>query len=375
MPPLGLLIKPASSLCNMRCSYCFYADVADHRDVKSYGIMSENTLETLIRKALVYADGHCAFVFQGGEPTLAGLPYFKEAIRLQKKHNTKQVRISNSLQTNGLLIDDEWAIFLKENHFLVGLSIDGDKATHDFFRLDTKKEGTFSRVQKAASVLKQHGCNFNILCVVTSRTAKHAAKTYTALKKYHYLQFIPCIEGFGQDVNPYVLTSEAYGAFLNATFDLYYRDYLTNAYVSVRQFDNYVHMLLGDPPENCAMQGRCACNLVVEGDGSIYPCDFYVLDEFRLGNIHTDSITDMLQSDESHVFTNKSLCVHPDCLQCKWRSLCRGGCRRDREAQLDSPLQKNRFCKAYRIFFEKNFVLLTKLARHEASQRNSMTRF
>ena len=371
MPPLGLLIKPASGLCNMRCNYCFYADVTDHRSVKSYGIMSEETLEKLVREALAYAEGSCAFMFQGGEPTLAGLDFFKKAVELQEKFNSRHVTISNSIQTNGLLIDEQWAAFLKENRFLVGLSIDGDKAIHDFLRVDAKKEGTFARVQKAAKLLEKHGCEFNILCVVTSHTAKHAKKVYSALKPYRYLQFIPCIEGFEGAPSPYVLTAEAYGAFLNATFDLYYRDYLASNYVSIRQFDNYIHMLLGAPPENCAMQGRCSCNLVIEGDGSVYPCDFYVLDEFRLGNIHSDTLPAMLKSDIAYTFVSKSLDIAPDCKACKWAALCRGGCRRDREARLDGPLEKNRFCEAYERFFVENIVRLQEMARREAAGRRN----
>ncbi len=372
MRPLGILIKPASSLCNMRCAYCFYADVADHRQVKSFGIMDEDTLETLIEKALKYAAGQCSFMFQGGEPTLAGLDFFRKAVALQEKHNINKVKISNSLQTNGLVIDDEWAAFLGANRFLVGLSMDGDKAMHDGLRVDGKKEGTFARVQKAARFLQKHGCEFNVLCVITSFTAKHAQKVYNSLKEYRYLQFIPCIEGFDGKKSPYVLTDEAYGNFLNATFEMYYRDYMAGNYVSIRQFDNMIHMLLGRPPENCAMQGTCTCNLVIEGDGSAYPCDFYVLDEYHLGNIKEDEIPAMLRGERAHEFVHKSEEMQLECKGCKWVSLCRGGCRRDREQRLQDPLNLNRFCKGYQMFFEKNIGKLMEIARLEGAQRGQV---
>lgn len=369
MPPLGIMIKPASSLCNMRCGYCFYADVSDHRQIYSYGVMTEETLETLVEKALHFATGQCSFVFQGGEPTLAGLDFFKRLIALEKKYDQKRAAIYNSIQTNGLVIDEEWARFLAENRFLVGLSIDGDAAAHDALRVDAKGEGTFRRVWRAARLLKKHGCEYNALCVVTGYTARHAVQIYNALKEHRYLQFIPCIEGFDGEMNPYVLTDEAYGAFLNTTFELYYRDYMAGSYVSIRQFDNYVQMLLGGEPENCAMRGVCTCNLIVEGDGSCYPCDFYVLDDWRLGNIKTEDIAQLLSCDKGKAFVAGSLSAAPECADCQFRSLCRGGCRRDREKMLGADLQLNRFCKAYKQFFDKNLDRLVEIARMERRGR------
>lgn len=367
MPPVTLLIKPASSLCNMRCKYCFYADVTKNREIPSYGVMTEETLEALVEKALSAATGSCGFAFQGGEPTLAGLPFFEKLIELQQKHNKNKVRIFNSIQTNGYVIDDAWAAYFRRNRFLIGLSMDGDAVTHNALRPDANGKGTYNRILRSAATLKKHGCDFNILCVITREIARHGARIYNALKGYGYIQFIPCIDDFGGEGGGYSLSAEDYGAFLNTTFDLYCRDYHAGNYVSVRNFDNYVHLLLGNGAENCAMNGVCSCNLVIEGDGSAYPCDFYVLDKWRLGNIKTDSLASLYESQTARDFVDISKEKDDACRSCPWLSLCRGGCRRDREPEVAGRLSQNRFCEAYKVFFEKSYPMLETLARQVAA--------
>ena len=171
MPPLSLLIKPASGGCNMRCAYCFYHDEAHNRAVASYGHMSLSTLEVLIKKSLDYADGQCTFGFQGGEPTLRGLEFFQQAVEFQRRYNVKNVKILNAIQTNGLTLDSSWASFFKKNNFLIGLSLDGPKAIHDGSRKDTNGRGTFSRTMRAAQLLQSHSVDLNILTVVTRWTS------------------------------------------------------------------------------------------------------------------------------------------------------------------------------------------------------------
>ena len=167
MPPINLLIKPASGSCNMRCRYCFYMDETSKREEENYGMMSLETLETIIRKALAETEGALDIGFQGGEPTLRGLDFYRKLIEIEKKHNSRGIRISPAIQTNGYLIDDEWAEFFAENHFLVGLSMDGHKDIHDANRLDATGKGTHSRVVRAAQILTRHKAEFNILVVVT----------------------------------------------------------------------------------------------------------------------------------------------------------------------------------------------------------------
>ncbi len=363
MPPLNLLIKPASSLCNMRCRYCFYADEAQNRSLASTGMMTPETLENLVRQGFAYADGQIGFAFQGGEPTLVGLPFYEKLIRLQNRYNTKGIRVTNSIQTNGLLIDDDWAAFFARNHFLVGVSFDGTRQLQDNQRPDANGAGTFDRVSRAIRLLQRHGAEFNILCVVNDYTARHPVKVYEALKKYGYLQFIPCLDGLDGTTADFSLKEDRYADFLQQTFDCYYRDYMQGSYVSVRNFDNYISILLGNPPENCGMNGFCSCYGVIEGDGSIYPCDFYVLDEWKLGNIHTDLLQDVLTGEKAKTFVRRSLPVPEECKGCNFYKLCRNGCTRERRLDASDQPGLNRHCKAFQAFFSAKLPQMLQLAR------------
>ena len=374
MPPITLLIKPASSLCNLRCRYCFYHDVASHRKTASYGVMKEALLETLVRKALQEAEGQCMFGFQGGEPTLAGLAFYQKLVQLQQQYNTRGVRIINTIQTNGMVIDDAWAAFLGKHHFLVGLSLDGTQEIHDRFRVDEQGNGTYHRVVAAAKRLKKHQVEFNILCVVNNDVARHAKQVYQNLKKqgFRYLQFIPCLDPFGEEMQKqqeFSLSLERFSSFLKATFDLYYQDFEKGDPVSIRTFDNYISMIAGYPPEACGMAGRCSCYFVVEGDGSVYPCDFYVLDRYRLGNIQRESFTQMMQSQTAQTFVEESRYIEEDCKTCRWLPICRGGCRRHREPFEQGHPRKNIYCDAYRTFFDYAYPRMERMARKLLARR------
>lgn len=362
MPPISVLIKPASSLCNMRCKYCFYSDIADNREVKSYGIMSEATLENLIKRAFEYASGSATFAFQGGEPTLAGLDFYRKLIELEDRYNTNGIPVQNALQTNGYIIDDEWAEFLGKNKFLVGLSLDGTKDIHDALRVDAAGKGTFSRAQRAARLLRKHGVEFNILCVVNNFVARSPKKVYDALKEFGFIQFIPCLDGFDGEKKVFSLSAQRYTEFLKVTFREYYKDFCAGHPVSVRNFDNYVGMLLGRRPENCAMAGVCTCYTVVEGDGSVFPCDFYVLDEWKLGNINEASFEELTTCELARKFVSVSTHRSEECTTCKWFPLCRGGCRREREPITDGTPSLNRFCESYKQFFEACYPQMEDMA-------------
>ena len=362
MPPITMLIKPVSGLCNMRCKYCFYADVTENREIKSYGTMSLDTLETLVRKALDYAEGICVFAFQGGEPTLAGIDFYKKLMEFQKMYNYKKVNIFNSIQTNGYNISPEFARFLNVNKFLAGLSMDGTQAIHDELRVDAKGDGTFPAVNRTVKLFDSHKVEYNILCVVNNLIASEPDKVYNTLKKYKFVQYIPCIDNFDGIKKNYSLDSEKYANFLKKTFDRYYSDFMRGDYVSVRIFDNYIGILMGRPPENCAMNGVCSCYFLIEGDGSVFPCDFYVLDEWKLGNVNKDSFARMLNSETAHKFVEVSRHVDEKCLKCKWQKICRGGCRRDREPIIDGKPSLNKYCSAYKDFFEYAYERMEEIA-------------
>ena len=173
MYPLNLLIKPASGYCNFKCKYCFYDDVAQNREVESYGFMSTKTLEEIVKKALKFAKGECTFTFQGGEPTLVGLDFYKDLIKFQKKYNKKGLKIHNTIQTNGFLIDKEWAKFLHNNNFLVGISLDGTKEINDANRINANKEGTYNNILETIELFNKYKVEYNILTVVTSYVARN----------------------------------------------------------------------------------------------------------------------------------------------------------------------------------------------------------
>ena len=319
-------------------------------------------MKTLVQKVFDYAEEEVSFVFQGGEPTLAGLEFYKAFIDMQNKFNKKHISVCNSIQTNGYNLDEKWAAFFRKHNFLVGLSMDGTKELHDSLRTDKTGKGTYTNVMKSVGLLEEHNVNFNIICVVTNFTARHPKKVFTALKKYHFLQFIPCIDDFSGEKKNYSLTNKRYADFLCSTFDDYYRCIKQDNYVSVRNFDNYIQMLCGRPPENCAMNGRCIPYFLAEWDGSIYCCDFYVLDKWKLGNIMCDSLAEIYNGDKMKQFIAESFYVSEKCKKCKWFMLCRGGCKRDREPIVNGVLGENRLCNSYKIFFEHSYLQMREVA-------------
>lgn len=361
MPPLSLMIKPVSGLCNQRCAYCFYEDVSAHREAKSLGRMRRDTLETLVRRAFAYAEGSVSFAFQGGEPTLAGLGFYRELIALQRKYNARGLQVHNAIQTNGLTLDDGFAAFLAENHFLVGVSLDGEKETHDCLRLDADGKGTHDRVMRGIALLEKHRAQFNILTVVTRRVAERARETFEALARFGYLQFIPCIDGFDGQAGSYSLTPALYGSFLKTTFDCYERAHRRGKPVSVRVFDNLIQLLAGYPPEHCGMRGVCGRYYLIEADGGVYPCDFYVLDAWRLGNIEDQSFHKLAKSEIGDRFIETSRHQDAACAACTWYPLCRGGCRRDREPFVAGRPGPNRFCESYQMLFADAYDRMVRL--------------
>lgn len=355
MPPVTLLIKPASSSCNLRCKYCFYHSIAENRKNASYGIMTADTIEVLVKKALEYADHICTFAFQGGEPTLAGIDFYRKLVELVKVYNTKNVRINYAIQTNGTLIDEEWARFLHCNGFLTGISLDGPKDIHDYLRCDAADKGSFSRVMEAVHLLEKFGVDYNILCVVNAFVARHVNKVYNFFKKngFRYLQFIPCLDPLNEKPggHEYSLTPERYANFLKTLFDLWYEDMMAGRRSSIRYFDNLIGMIMGYPPEACDMSGACNGYFVVEADGSVYPCDFYVMDEWYMGRIDESGFDELGKSDVAKRFNEISKYVHPICRECNCFALCKGGCRRNREPFQGGKPNLNYYCTSYREFF------------------------
>ena len=381
MPPLSIMIKPASGMCNMRCAYCFYHDVAQHRDMPSHGMMTKETVVQIIEKALAFAQGEqVSFAFQGGEPLLAGLDFFRFFTQTLREKNTRNSPVCFGMQTNGLLLDQNWAAFLREEKFLVGLSLDGDNNANRY-RRGANGQRVWQAVMDAAALLLQESVDFNILTVLTGYCAEHCEDIYRFFKRqgFRHLQFIPCLRPFSphrgiprplergtspglaqgfipligntadsntQQKSDLYMTSAQYADFLTRLFRLYVKDFAAGNYVSIRQFDNYVRMYLGERPEQCGMAGHCSFQFVVEGGGDVFPCDFYCIDAWRLGNINETGFREMNESEPARRFIQESLQVAERCRQCKFYPLCRGGgCKRYRENE--------DHCAAYRAFFEQ----------------------
>ncbi|WP_313180168.1 anaerobic sulfatase maturase [Lacrimispora sp.] len=366
MPPVNLLIKPASGMCNMQCQYCFYHDITEKRTQGSYGFMSEETLKNVLKKALDYADTACTIAFQGGEPTLAGLPFFEQAVRLSKEYNKKNLDIHFALQTNGFDLGPEWAEFFAREHFLVGISVDGTIHTHDAYRKSGNGSATFLNIMKTVDSFNRYGVEYNILTVVNKRTASSIGKIYQYYKKmgFSYLQFIPCLDPLeaAPGTMEYSLTPELYGQFLCDLFDLWYEDLNAGKEIYIRQFYNYLSLLLTGNAESCDMNGFCSIQNVIEADGEVYPCDFFVLDEFKLGNLNNTGFDEIHKKRMEIGFLSSQKAPDSQCQACSYFSLCRGGCYRHRIMSMEETCC-NYFCKSYQMFFDHCLPRLLQTAR------------
>lgn len=357
MPAISVLMKPSSSMCNMSCDYCFYCDEAQKRSQESYGFMSEQTLKNVIRKTMLRAEGMISYTFQGGEPTLRGIEFFQKAVAYQRQYNKNHVQVHNSLQTNGLAVNEEWCEFFKENNFLIGLSVDGTEETHNSLRHTKSGEDTFSRIYESAKLMDKYQVEYNILTVVTKNIAENIKDIYASYKKrgWNYQQYIACLDPLGEahGQTPFSLSPEVYGQFLINLFDLWYEDFKRGTQPYIRQFENYVGLAIGYTAESCDQRGSCGIQNVVEADGSVYPCDFYMLDEYRLGNFNQHCL-DVINAKRREIgFVERSLKLDDSCNACKYYQLCRGGCQRNRDFNDNTGLYQNYFCRGYQMFFEK----------------------
>ena len=361
MKQLQVLIKPASSACNLSCRYCFYEDESNCREIKNYGVMSAEIRKTLIENALSCAEDGCIFAFQGGEPVLAGLEWFQDFVEEVNKRKVEKQQIAYTIQTNGTLLDEKWLTFLKENQFLVGLSLDGTEVLHDENRKDKHGNGTFSKVLSVAEELRKREISFNILTVLTGQSAEKVGEIYDFYKKqgFLYQQYIPCLDALNerQGSNPYSIWPKQYEYALKVLFDRWFQDTVQGEACYIRQFDNWLTVLAGGAPEACSMCGKCSMQNVVEANGDVYPCDFYVLDEYKIGNVTEKSFEEMQRMTENAdevSFFREAEKRDDRCAECRYYPLCRGGCRRDLIREGEKCRQY--FCEAYEGFFQYALV-------------------
>lgn len=336
MKHISVLIKPASSLCNLRCKYCFYADVSSHREVISYGKMKVSIMEQMITNIFTDLDDgdELTIAFQGGEPTLAGLDFYKRFIECIEQQ-IKKVRVHYRMQTNGTLINEQWCRIFKKYEFLVGLSVDGNQISHDLNRIDTRGRGTFWKVMKTKRMFDEYGIEYNILCVLTEQLAATADKVYRFIEDndIKFIQFIPCLGDLNNtNRSEYELRPEAFSRFYIELFGLWLTDLKQGKYTSIKLFDDLINLYVNGQVTACGIIGNCQVQYVIEADGSVYPCDFYVLDEYRMGYIQENTLRELFEKDISFKFLCDKPALEEYCDSCPFIDSCQGGCKRMKDA-------------------------------------------
>ena len=366
-PAFGTMVKPIGSACNLDCHYCYYRDKSE---IYSGNMprMSEELLETYIRQYIEGASQqNISFCWHGGEPLMAGLPFFEKAMELQRKYAGDKV-IENTLQTNGILVTDACCNFFKENNFLIGLSLDGPEDIHDAFRRDCGGAPTFARVMKAVELMKKHGVEFNILATVNARSEERGVEVYRFLTSINpYIQFLPVVEYVRMRPGkrplivspdeedavpaPWSVSAKGYGKFMCDVFDEWVKYDVGRNFVQL--FDVTLGNWCGVPPSLCAFGEVCGDGLVVEHNGDVYSCDHFVYPEYRLGNIATDELATMYRSSEQQAFgRDKRDALPMECKRCNYYFLCRGECPKHRfEYAKNGEPYMNVLCEGYKMFF------------------------
>jgi uncharacterized protein len=318
--------------------------------------MRDEVLEEMIRQVMSQSISEVSFGWQGGEPTLVGLPFYEKAMAWQARYGAGK-SVGNGLQTNGLLLDRTWADSLHRHKFLVGLSIDGPDHVHDHYRLLRGGQKTWSIVVDRAMMLQDAGVEVNALCVVTDYSSQYAGEIYQFLKELglSHMQFIPCVETDSSDrtrAASFSVSPEKYGRFLITLFDLWLSDVHDGvATTSIRYFDSVFHAYVGLSAPDCTLTDRCGNYLVVEHNGDVFSCDFFVEPQWKLGNVMSEQLIDMLNSARQEQFGALKAARPAICSQCRWLRLCYGGCTKDR---MQDPADRGNmhFCRSHMMFFE-----------------------
>ena len=363
--PFTLLVKPAGPDCNIACQYCFYTCKTDFFGGRVHR-MSDAVLEQLVKSYLNLGFEQSHFAWQGGEPTLMGLDFYKRLVELQFQCAESGRIITNALQTNGILLDERWCRFLTDHHFLCGISLDGPKKYHDMYRKDRSGNGTFDRVMKGMENCHKYDTQFNILVLLNDVNIRHPDELfdfYTGMG-IHYLQFVPCVEKSPddpQEAAPYSITPREYGQFLCRLFDRWI-DYGFEK-LSIRLFDTMLSFLMGRPHTECTFARRCADYIVIEHNGDAYCCDFYVTNETKLGNIMDTPIEKLANSQLKREFAQKKMEINNKCLICRYLDICRGGCPKNRAILTGTHKAPSYFCEGYKMFFAHALPRLQMIAR------------
>lgn len=363
MKPFSLLIKPASADCNMNCHYCFYLKKSSLYPQEKVHRMTEETLDKLI-SSYMETSQHCyTFGWQGGEPTLMGMDFFKKVVELQKRYGKAKSLVSNGLQTNGTLIDNDFARFLSRYRFLVGISLDGPQYMHNHYRKTIKGKGTFNNVMDTIDILKENDVEFNILVLVNDINVKKAKEIYEFLvyNNIYYHQYIPCVEfDSNGNLKPYSINGEQWGNFLIELFNLWYPGDIHR--ISIRLFDSILSYLVRGKSTICHMENDCRQYLVVEYNGDIYPCDFFVRNDLRLGNINTDSWEDLLNSASYSEFGKAKSGFSFICKSCQYLDFCYGDCLKHRNFTTNNASKLSSLCSGWKMFYQHSLPVFKSIA-------------
>lgn len=352
MKPFSLLIKPASADCNLACDYCFYLDRLSLYPQTKKHRMDAKTLDILIKSYMATHQIQYAFAWQGGEPTLMGLDFFKSAVALQQKYNNHSKPILNHLQTNGIAITDEFARFISQQKFLVGISLDGPSSVHNMHRKYVSGIGSHKEVIKAISRLRSAAVDINVLTMVTRVNASSGSKLYQYLREegFDHHQYIPCVEFLrDKSLAPFALKPGQWGEFLCGLYDEWEKEGLGK--VSIRYFDALLYNLATRENILCHMGKNCNLYFVVEFNGDVYPCDFYVYGDLKLGNICHDSWEKLVNSEKYITFGRNKSDWHADCVRCRYLDICGADCPKNRVG-VGSGRKKSWLCEDYMMFFD-----------------------
>ncbi|HUW18831.1 MAG TPA: anaerobic sulfatase maturase [Sedimentisphaerales bacterium] len=354
MQPFTLLIKPSGSDCNADCRYCFYKN-RNPEFGQGRQRMSDEVLESLIRDYMQLGFPFVGFAWQGGEPTLMGLDFYKRVVELQKRYGGPGQQVSNKLQTNGILLDAEWCRFLHENKFLAGISVDGPKEFHDYYRVDHSGAGTFERVTRGVESCKEYDVEFNTLVLLSNRNVEHPDELFDFFIEngMTYLQFIPCVETDASTgrIADFSITPRQYGEFLCRVFDRWYN--YGPQKVNIREFDSILTYYVMGKHTVCTYSEQCAGSVVVEHTGDCFACEFFMEPKWRLGNILETPIGRIAAGGMRRAFARAKRNLGSKCLVCRYLAVCRGGCMKDRVRLGDGRTnQESYFCEGYKRFFE-----------------------
>lgn len=346
-----LIVKPVGWRCNLRCEYCFYGS-CPLQQASEATTMNDETLTRVITEGLAANPQVAEFDWLGGEPLMAGLPFYQRVVDLQRQHRRAGQRVINRVQTNGVLLDSTWAQFFSTHGFTVGVSLDGPPRLHDHFRRDEQGRGTADKVMKAIELLRQYRVYHGVICVVNSHNVHYPESVFNFFVQsgIHRLAFNHA-KGLADDGQPLPTTVSPaeYAEFMCRIFDLWLaRD---NQEIVIRQFKSILHSFLGGRYRMCVFSDRCHTLFGVEHDGEVYPCEDHPGEDWlSFGNIH-DGLDSILNHPNRQRFMTRVASAKAACHSCRWWDVCQGGCPRDYYLGTPAAVHRNRMCQAHRTLF------------------------